>query len=52
MNDLRKAVIQAIDALENAADILREAIGEHDMAEYKRLVDKLAEEAQEMGLYK
>jgi hypothetical protein len=53
MNDLRKTVIQTIDALEKAAEALREVIGEHDMAEYKRLaaLDKLAEEAQEMGLY-
>ena len=53
MNDLRKTVIQAIDALEKAAEALRQAIGEHDMAEYQRLdaLDKLAEEAQEMGLY-
>ena len=54
MDDLRKAAIQAIDALEKAADALRQAIGEHDMAEYERLAipDKLAEEAKEMGLYK
>jgi len=40
--------------IDDAMDALRLAIGEHDMAEYRRLaaLDKLAEEAQEMGLYK
>jgi len=53
MSDWRKAAVQAVDALEKAADVLRQAIGEHDMAEYQRLdaLDKLTEEAQEMGLY-
>jgi hypothetical protein len=53
MNDWRETAIQAIDALEKAADALRQAIGEHDMAEYQRLaaLDKLAEEAQKTGLY-
>jgi hypothetical protein len=39
--------------IDDAMDALRLAIGEHDMAEYQRLdaLDKLAEEAQEMGLY-
>jgi len=53
MSDWRKAAVQAVDALEKAADALRQAIGEHDMAEYQRIaaLDKLAEEAQKTGLY-
>jgi len=37
MSDWREAAVQAVDALEKAADALRQAIGEHDMAEYQRL---------------
>jgi hypothetical protein len=53
MSDWRKAAVEAVDALEKAADALRQAIGEHDMEEYQLIaaLDKLAEEAQEMGLY-